>query len=122
MDKTGQQHGLEVNFLDSPVEKSISTDIQVLFFQAVRELLVNVAKHAQAHTVHVSVQRKHMQIVVTLKDDGIGCDPEKAMSQGDGFGLLSISEALNRLGGQLVIISIPNSGCEAIMTAPIRTG
>jgi hypothetical protein len=42
------------------------------------------------------------------------------MSQGDGFGLLSIYEALNRLDGHLVIKSSPKLGCEAIMTAPIK--
>ncbi len=120
-EEASSKYGLSASYENDHEPKPLDEDVCAVLFRGLRELVVNVAKHAQARTVHVSVQRKNMQIVVTLKDDGIGCDPEKAMSQGDGFGLLSISEALNRLGGQLVIKSIPNSGCEAIMTAPIRS-
>jgi PAS domain S-box-containing protein len=116
------KYGLAVSYENDTQLKPLDEDVCAVLFRGVRELLVNVAKHAQANTAHVSIRRDKKQIVVTLKDDGIGCDPEKAMSQGDGFGLLSIYEALNRLDGHLVIKSSPKLGCEAIMTAPIRRG
>jgi len=114
------KYGLTVYYDNDAQPKPLDEDVCAVLFRGMRELIVNVAKHAQANTVRVSIQRKENQIVVSLKDDGIGCDPDEAMSQSDGFGLLSIYEALNRLDGQLVITSSPNAGCQAIMTAPIK--
>jgi len=62
-------------------------------FESVRELLVNIQKHAKVGNVRVDVSRKDDIIVIIVKDDGIGFDAEERLSlisKGFGFGLFSI--------------------------------
>ncbi|MBN2375417.1 MAG: PAS domain S-box protein [Sedimentisphaerales bacterium] len=122
VDKTGQQHGLEVNFMDSPVESSISTDIQVLFFQAVRELLINVAKHARASKVNISLKQQDDKIEISVTDNGIGFDYAKVKSstRPAGFGLFNIRERLTFMGGDFQIDTHPAKGTTIKLSAPIK--
>ncbi len=122
VDKTGQQHGLAINLVDSPVENSISTDIQVLFFQAVRELLVNVAKHAQASEVNVSVKQQGDKVEISVADNGVGFDYAKMKSSTApaGFGLFNIRERLTFMGGEFQINSNPEKGTTVILSAPAK--
>jgi two-component system NarL family sensor kinase len=58
----------------------------------VRELLTNVVKHAHAHKVKVFIRRIDKRICVTVKDDGVGFNPDKIVSisaNKHGFGLFS---------------------------------
>ena len=122
VDKTGRQHGLEVNFVDSPVVSSISTDVQVLFFQAVRELLINVAKHAQASKVNISVRQQEDKIEISVTDNGIGFDYAKVKSstRPAGFGLFNIRERLTFMGGEFQIDTHPAKGTTIKLSAPIK--
>ena len=54
--QTQKQHGIVLAFEDDGQPKPLSEDVRVLLFQAVRELLVNIAKHAQARTAKVSIR------------------------------------------------------------------
>ena len=81
--QTRQRFGLEVEFTDDGKPKPLDTDIRVLLFQAVRELLVNVVKHANARKVnglHGSNQRTTTmagvrdRIRIIVEDDGVGFD------------------------------------------------
>lgn len=101
----------------------ISDDVSVLLYQALRELLINVVKHAQADIVKVSIKNDGERIIVTIKDNGVGMDVSSAVySEGSakGFGLFSIRERLEPLGGSLRIISKLGRGTEVTLTAPLR--
>jgi len=112
--------GLHTVFETDSQDKPLDEDVSAVLFRGVRELLMNVVKHAQASSIYVSIARQKDQIVVALRDDGNGFKAQEVMSQTDGFGLLSIQEALNRLGGRLIIESVPKAGCTATMTAPLK--
>ena len=92
-------------------------DIRVQLFRNVRELLINVVKHARAKKIKVSIQKIDSQIHISVEDDGIGFDSAKAESvitDKKAFGLFSIRERLEHLGGNLDIESAP--GCVARIT------
>jgi len=55
-----EQYGIMVSFEDDGQEKALADDTKVLLFQAVRELLANVAKHAQTHNTKVSIQKDNV--------------------------------------------------------------
>jgi len=94
----------------------------VFLFQAVRELLLNVAKHAQAEHAWVRVSRtedRHLRIEV--RDDGVGFDvaePTGPTADG-GFGMFSIRERLELLGGRLEIASSPGQGTQVTIFVPL---
>jgi signal transduction histidine kinase len=102
-DRMMAKFGIQVSFLDDGRRKPVDTAVKVLLFQATRELLTNVAKHAQAHTVSVVVSGLGSNVLITVQDDGIGFD-HAVISDGKksgGFGLYSLSERLRHVGGRL---------------------
>lgn len=116
------QHGVSAEFNDDGQSKPLEHNILVLLFQAVRELLVNVAKHAQAHRVIVSARRIGDSIHISVEDDGVGFDTSHARYEGyesEGFGLFSIRERLSHLGGHLDVESRAGQGTVATLVAPI---
>jgi signal transduction histidine kinase len=118
------QHRLSTEFKNDGRAKPLEHNVRVLLFQAVRELLVNVAKHAKARNVTVSARRVGNEIQVSVEDDGIGFDAFKAGSQAyktGGFGLFSIRERLGLIGGHLDIESKPDIGTRVTLVAPIDT-
>jgi PAS domain S-box-containing protein len=117
------KHGIHTEFEDDGQPKPLDNDVRSLLFRDVRELLVNVVKHAGANEVRVSVRRDGSMICITVKDDGVGFDPVAASSRAGEtgcFGLFSIRERLEELGGQLQIDSSPGHGCKVTMTTPLK--
>jgi ligand-binding sensor domain-containing protein/signal transduction histidine kinase len=120
-----QKHGLSVQLI---AEEDISPDAEeiiVLLFESVRELLFNVVKHAQVKSVTVRIERVDSQALsIIVSDDGVGFDPEasKASRESGGFGLFSIRERLDLIGGRLQIDSAPGRGARLSLLAPLRLG
>ena len=92
-----------------------------MLFRSVRELLNNAVKYSEAHTIEVSIVREEDQIVIVIDDNGIGFTPEDVVisTESGGFGLFSIRERLDQLGGSLEIHSSPGNGCQSILRAPL---
>jgi PAS domain S-box-containing protein len=122
--QTRQRFGLDIEFIDDKNPKPLDTDIRVLLFQAVRELLVNVVKHAKAKKAKVYADFVDGNIQITVEDDGVGFDitnlnPAKDFTKG-GFGLFNIRERLDQVGGSVIIHSGLKKGTKIILTAPIE--
>jgi PAS domain S-box-containing protein len=118
-----EQHGISSEFRDDRQPKPLDDDVRVLLFQAVRELLVNVAKHAQAQSVEVTIRRDGNDVRITVEDDGVGFDAFPIGSHRSdikGFGLFSIRERLNHLGGQLKIMPNAGHGTQVTLVAPLK--
>jgi signal transduction histidine kinase len=88
--------------------------------RATRELLINAAKHAQAESAEVEIERVGGSIVVRVRDCGVGFDPQVlAAAKGQGLGLLSVRERLAFIGGSAELASLPGDGTLATLTAPL---
>jgi signal transduction histidine kinase len=122
-DQIQEKHGIATEFQDDEQPKPLDDDVRVFLFRDVRELLINVVKHAQAKKVKVSIRKVGSEMYVSVEDDGLGFDPEKvaatAVREG-GFGLFSIRERLEQLGGRLEIESEPGCGTKVTLIAPLR--
>jgi CheY-like chemotaxis protein len=84
-----------------------------MLFQCVRELLINVRKHARVQSASVTIEKRTPNAwVVVIEDRGIGFDltAVKHRSPGEQFGLLSIQERMEAIGGWCVITSAPDRG------------
>ncbi|MBE3144395.1 MAG: PAS domain S-box protein, partial [Planctomycetes bacterium] len=122
--QTRQRFGLEVEFADDGKPKPLNTDIRVLLFQAVRELLVNVVKHARAKKAKVFTCRIQKNIQITVEDNGVGFDVEAISAVKDpakgGFGLFNIRERLDQIGGSVIINARAGKGTRITLTAPVE--
>jgi len=122
-DQIQEKHGIRTEFVDDGHQKPLDDDIRVLLFRNVRELLINVVKHAQANKVKVSIRKVKDNISVSVEDDGVGFDPVEVTSMAAKraeFGLFSIRERLEQLGGLIEIDSKMGHGSRITMTAPLK--
>jgi len=117
------QHGLHIEVSDDGLPKPLGGDVRTLLFRAVRELLINVVKHARADDTRVSLSRVGCHIHAQVLDDGAGFKPHPdSLSRGStgGFGLFSIRERMESIGGAVQIESSPGRGTRALLIAPLR--
>jgi signal transduction histidine kinase len=122
-ERISQQHGLLAYFESDRQPKPVDDNLKVLLFQAVQELLVNVVKHARAHSLKVSMWRQDDHLNIGVEDDGVGYDPRippYRNGKGGGFGLFSIRERLRPLGGKLEVRSEPQGGTEFVLSVPLE--
>ena len=122
MEKAESDHGITGVFEDDGQAKPLTDDLRVGLFRAVRELLLNVVKHAQAKTIKVSVRKDAANILVHVADDGVGFDVEKVQARGDlgkGFGLFDIRERLGHFGGSFELQSKLGQGTQVTLLAPL---
>ena len=84
--------------------------IALCLYRVVQEALRNIAKHANARQVHVTVRRVEEEVQLAVVDDGKGFNLAKAREQGDGLGLRSIEERIRLVGGRVSIETAPHRG------------
>jgi len=116
-----QNYGIVCQYQDDHQPKSLSEDLRVEVFQAVRELLTNVGKHSRATAALVRTRTAGNILGIEISDDGIGFDPATLSSPGAsfGWGLFGIRERLAHLGGQLAINSAPGAGTRIALSVPL---
>jgi len=120
-----QQYGLVVSVEDDDLPKPLDNEARALLFRAVRELLFNVLKHAQASCARVCMRRAGEHLEIIVEDNGVGFAPDQlGASSGkiEGFGLFSIRERLNYFGGRMEIESTPGEVTRVTLSLPLRPG
>jgi PAS domain S-box-containing protein len=114
-----EKHSIKTEFEDDGQPKPLDDDIRAILFRNVRELLINVIKHANAQNVKVSVRKVDDLINISVEDNGEGFDPTEVASKAT-FGLFSIRERLEQLDGSFEIKSESGHGSKFTMTAPLK--
>jgi two-component system, chemotaxis family, CheB/CheR fusion protein len=113
-------YGLDVNIQTNGVSTRFEDTLRVLCFQALRESLFNVVKHAQ--TLHATVNMNKVEdfIEITVSDDGIGFD-SRTFDMKNGMGGLShLQQRLQLMGCNLSVRSQPGNGTRMILQIPAR--
>ena len=112
-----KSYGLTIELGESGGELPLDDRVKVLLFRAVRELLINVAKHAHADAASVHIRREDRFLRIAVHDNGVTFDPERRGTRGLGLG--SIEERLSNLGGSMQIESSPGKGTTITLLAPL---
>ena len=102
---------------------SLGNDVEIALFQSVRELLVNIEKHANASKATVTLELEHNAIHVCVEDDGDGFDVSTLRTHSTvegGLGLFGIRERLLLFGGNVGITSNAGVGTRVTLTAPLK--
>ncbi len=120
-----KRYAVRTTFRDDGRPKPVDEETRLILYQAVRELLFNVSKHAGASTVSIEVRRSDDTLRIDVSDDGAGFPESRsephAPSAG-GFGLFNIREQLDHLGGRMDISSPPGGGSRVTLLAPLAEG
>lgn len=118
-----ERHKIMFNFKDDKKPKPLDEEIRIILFRMVRELLNNTVKHARAQKVKVYLRGYDEEIRVCVEDNGVGFNPSRIAFGGvknNGFGIFSIKERLDYLGGHLEIESKPRHGTRMTVVAPLK--
>jgi signal transduction histidine kinase len=106
IERRGRDEITIVGELDLPdpraAEDRLSQELEVTVYRLVQEALTNVAKHAHASKVRVSVTAGEWEVTLEVQDDGVGFAVEEPRS---GFGLAGMNERVYLAGGTLQIQS-----------------
>jgi signal transduction histidine kinase len=100
--RTSTTTGLEVRTdVDLAGEERLTAEVETTVYRIVQEALTNVAKHARAATVELSVRSAQHDVLIAVSDDGVGFDP--AADLDGGFGLTGMRERVDLAGGELTV-------------------
>jgi signal transduction histidine kinase len=122
VENTSEQHDLLGEYSDDGESKPLSDDLRVFLFQATRELVANVVKHAAAKTIRIETRKVGEEFQVSVEDDGTGfviAEETLDTSRTGGYGLFSIRQRLALQGGSIEIHSEPGRGTLVILRAPL---
>jgi two-component system, NarL family, sensor histidine kinase DegS len=114
----GQRMRLEARFEASGAERNLDAQTQLGLFHVLKEALANVARHAAARGVTVTLQFDEKQAVLRVVDDGQGFDPEEPKP--GHYGVRNMRERAERLGAVLKIESGPGKGTSVELRVPYR--
>jgi len=114
-----QKHGLHIQFVH-PAGRITPFDetTKITLYRAVRELIINIIKHAQTKDAVLSVSARDGYFNICMEDKGGGFNTIPTIKK-DGFGLFSISERMRALKGKIHILSTPGKGSKITIEVPI---
>ena len=116
-----EQHGVPVEFLPKNVPESFPENVSLCLYRIGRESLRNIAKHAEAEEVHVTLAGTDNGIVLTIEDIGSGFDLPQIKGKG-GLGLISMEERARLLKGSFLVRSQPGQGTKVEVNIPLNGG
>ncbi|HKT33450.1 MAG TPA: response regulator, partial [Nitrospira sp.] len=124
-DQMRQQYRLSVNVdVQTGLSVALPEDQSVLIFQSIRELLINVAKHARVDQASVRMEQREGRLVIAVIDEGLGSDAAASAPaiRASKFGLFSIGERMRALGGTFEFRSTQGKGTTATLSLPLQGG
>lgn len=117
-----EESGISVSFITKGSEPELKSVISLTVFRIVQEALSNVAKHARANNAVMQLEFLEKNLKLYVYDDGIGFDTAKLNDRNEditsGFGLVSMRERVELLGGDMRISSEPGKGTRLNIIIP----
>jgi two-component system CheB/CheR fusion protein len=114
--------GIQVEFHATAIDPDrLTLEIETVLYRIAQEALNNVAKHAQASTVAIVLERRRGQVSLIIEDDGVGFDFQEVRGESDiGLGLIGMRERATLLGGTIEIETQPTRGTTVVVRIPLR--
>jgi len=108
---------IEFAFKTVGEDKRLPQKMEAALFRMVQEAVQNACKHAMPKLVQVSLEFRRNYVILAIKDDGIGFEPNQKKE--DSFGLIGMKERAEVLEGKIGITSRPNHGTTILIQIPI---
>jgi len=117
-------YGTPVVAAIDPENERLPADVEITLYRILQEALTNVARHAQAHRVSVTLRRDGRVVELVVVDDGVGyrAVPVRETVRPGGFGLHGMRERAEMLGGEVIVASPAAGGTSVTVRIPLGAG
>ena len=113
-----EQQNVDIQFSAHDIPDHVPSEVAFCIFRVLQEAVSNAVKHARARHVTVALRDGGDEIRLEVVDDGIGFDPDAAMTS-PGLGLISMRERLSLVRGDMIIESRPGRGATIRASVPL---
>jgi signal transduction histidine kinase len=108
-----------VEFTATGETRPVHPEVEVTLLRAAQEALANVAKHAGAGRVGMTLSYMDDEVALDVRDDGVGFVPARVKADGKGgYGLAAMRQRAARLAGNVTIESAPGGGTVVSVSLP----
>jgi signal transduction histidine kinase len=111
---------VEAEFSLHGAPRALPPEVEEHLLRIGQEAVSNALIHAQAHSIQVTLTFDPQKVQLCVEDDGQGFDPLRVPGR-SGFGLVSMRERAERLGGELTATSQPGQGTKLLVVVPVST-
>lgn len=119
--KWSRSMGVPATFTVTGEARPLHTEVEITLLRVAQEGLANIAKHARASRVALTLSYMEDVVALDLRDDGVGfssAGPARRVLKGGGFGLVAMRQRVTRLAGALEIETAPGDGTGLSATVP----
>jgi signal transduction histidine kinase len=121
-DISGVPQCFEASLSLDPLPWEPYLEVKILFYRGLQEALSNLVRHSRATRIDVTLELRDDQLLLSIRDNGVGFDAEQVFSAqaggASGIGLRAIREAAQDLGGRLTVESGPNGTKLVVSVTP----
>ena len=110
--------GIRVTFSVQGHPVPMSSDVESNLLRVTQEAITNAMKHSGGNEIHVALSLESDAVQVSIDDNGAGFDPHVS-TLSRGFGLISMQERADRIGGELTIVTNPSAGTKIHLYVPL---
>ncbi|MGG6241882.1 ATP-binding response regulator [Nodosilinea sp. AN01ver1] len=122
INRHAKRTGLQTTLTCELLAQRLPIATETACFRIVQEALTNIARHAQAQMVAVTLTQTDHTLHLTIQDDGVGFDQSNlSRAKGTSLGILGMEERGTLIGGQLNIASAPGQGTRIALQVPLAT-
>jgi signal transduction histidine kinase len=112
----GERAGVRASFSATPTDVRAPVEVETACFRIAQEALSNVARHARARHVEITLTTHDAVLELTIRDDGVGFNVERRRT---GLGLVGMDERAELAGGCLDIEAAPGAGTTVRASFPL---
>jgi len=109
--KLEETNAIRISFR-SNANRRIVMEVEVALYRAIIECINNTIKYAKAKNIYIVLNDTGSQIQIQYKDDGIGFNIEKTLSERKGLGLYNLKNRIQTIGGKIEMFSEPGQGVD----------
>jgi PAS domain S-box-containing protein len=114
-----KRSGIQTNFLTDEADLSLPDEVKTGLFRILQESLTNIARHAEAREVKVTLHIKNDELILSIEDDGRGFDKFEVAGKKT-LGVLGMEERSEMMGGNYQINSRPGEGTVVTVSIPFK--
>lgn len=111
--------GIKCKLTYDPEEIILDNRSSIAIFRIIQASLTNISEHSKATNVNIRLRLNSNKLILTIRDNGIGIDPEK-INNPRSFGISGMRERIESLGGEIQIYGIKNKGTQVLVNVPLR--